>query len=472
MGAGKSTLGPLLADRLGRAFVSVDAVVEERTGETVAALFDGRGEGAFRQLEEKVALDHLGRRAPSVIEIGGGGLASPATWAALAESAFTLLLETTPEEAWQRVAGTDRPLARDPEGFRALFEERRELYARAADGRARDVDDAVLAAAGIRLGPRDEAAGDAVVADERVAGLYGIEATALVAGGERSKSIAEAERLWRALRLERGSTLVAVGGGTTLDLGGFVAATYLRGISWIAVPTTLVAQVDAAIGGKTAVNLPEGKNLVGAFHQPVAVLADVTTLATLPEREYRAGLGEVAKYALMDTGTDSTAVASALGAQQTAIEARDPAVLTTLVARCAAIKAHVVSSDPLERTGLRATLNYGHTFAHALETVGHHGLHHGEAVAVGLVFAGALAAAMGRIAPEDVVEHRELLSGLGLPTTAPGLGASELLEVMRRDKKASGGLTFVLLGPVGLESVHDPSAPALEAAFRAVGIDS
>jgi shikimate kinase/3-dehydroquinate synthase len=417
MGAGKSTLGPLLADRLGRAFVSVDAVVEERTGETVAALFDGRGEGAFRQLEEEVALDLLGRRAPSVIEIGGGGLASPATRAALAESAFTLLLETTPEEAWQRVAGTDRPLARDPEGFRALFEERRELYARAADGRARDVDDAVLAAAGIRLGPRDEAAGDAVVADERVAGLYGIEATALVAGGERSKSIAEAERLWRALRLERGSTLVAVGGGTTLDLGGFVAATYLRGISWIAVPTTLVAQVDAAIGGKTAVDLPEGKNLVGAFHWPALTVIDTAFLRTLSDGERANGMAEVVK-----TGLLAGEPLWELGTQEQ-------------VRRSAAFKAAVCLRDPLDR-GERAQLNLGHTFAHALEAASGYSLPHGRAVALGLFAALRLSGL-----EDDAALVAELLH-VEPVTVDPSAARDALL----RDKKSEhGGLRLVLL---------------------------
>jgi 3-dehydroquinate synthase len=296
-----------------------------------------------------------------------------------------------------------------------------------------------------------------------------------IADGEDAKSFATVEALtrdWAAEGLLRGDAVVALGGGVVGDTAGFAAAVYHRGIPVVQCPTTLLAQVDAAIGGKTAVNLPEGKNLVGAFHQPRAVLADVDTLATLPAREFRAGLGEVAKYALMGVGPDSTAVATILAEQRDAVLARDPAVCTDLVARCAAIKVRVVSEDPEERTGLRATLNYGHTLAHALETVGHHDLHHGEAVAVGLVFAGALAAALGRI-PAGVGEaHRTLVAGLGLPTTAPGLPAGDLLDVMRRDKKAHGGLTFVLPGPDGLGAVDDPPAPALTAAFAAVGIDA
>ena len=192
---------------------------------------------------------------------------------------------------------------------------------------------------------------------------------------------------------------------------------YHRGIAVVQAPTTLLAQVDAAIGGKTAVNLPEGKNLVGAFHQPLAVYADVSTLATLPPREYRAGLGEVAKYALMPGGER---VATLVHEHAAAVVARDVDVLTELVAACAAMKAHVVAADPLERTGLRATLNLGHTLAHALESVGGYELLHGEAVAVGLVFAGALAGALERIDGEAVAHHRNVVAALDLPTAVPG----------------------------------------------------
>jgi 3-dehydroquinate synthase len=325
----------------------------------------------------------------------------------------------------------------------------------------------------------------ALVAQAEVLDLYGaplVDALAAtgaqvlttpMADGEDAKTLATIEDLcqaWAAGGLLRGDAVVALGGGVVGDTAGFAAAVYHRGVAVVQCPTTLLAQVDAAIGGKTAVNLPQGKNLVGAFHQPVGVLADVATLATLPEREYRAGLGEVAKYALMGGSEDSAAVAGILAERSEPVAARDPGVLAELVARCAAIKAHVVSVDPDERTGLRATLNYGHTLAHALETVGHHDLHHGEAVAVGLVFAGALAAAMERITPAAAEHHRTLVAGLGLPTEAPGLTAAELLTVMRRDKKARGGLTFVLNGPAGLESVDDPPEAALRAAFGAVGV--
>jgi 3-dehydroquinate synthase len=293
----------------------------------------------------------------------------------------------------------------------------------------------------------------------------------LMGEGEDAKSLATVDELCSRLAawgLLRDDALVALGGGVVGDTAGFAASVYYRGVSVVQAPTTLLAQVDAAIGGKTAVNLPEGKNLVGAFHQPLAVYADVTTLATLPPREYRAGLGEVAKYALMPSGER---VAAIVDQRAPAVVARDASVLAELVAACAAMKAHVVAADPQERTGIRATLNLGHTLAHALESVGGYELLHGEAVAVGLVFAGALAGALERIDADAVDRYRDTVASLDLPTAVPGApDRAALLESMRRDKKAKGGLTFVLPGPLGLETVHDPDARALDVAFRAVGV--
>jgi 3-dehydroquinate synthase len=326
----------------------------------------------------------------------------------------------------------------------------------------------------------------AVVSQEAIAGRFADPLLAalqqagaaaevfLIGDGEEAKSLPTVESLCRrfaAWGLLRGDAVVALGGGVVGDTAGFTAAAYHRGVACLQAPTTLLAQVDAAIGGKTGVNLPEGKNLVGAFHQPVAVVCDVDTLATLPEREYRAGLGEVAKYAFMGdaelhaTLTDESAAAALL--------ARDPAVLADVVARSAAIKAAVVSADEHERTGARATLNYGHTLAHALETLGHYGLLHGEAVAVGLVFATELAAALDRLPPDAPDATRAMLTRFGLPVAAPdGLAAPDLVTLMRRDKKAAGGLTFVLPARGGgpLERVDDPPAAAVEGALAKVGV--
>jgi 3-dehydroquinate synthetase len=301
----------------------------------------------------------------------------------------------------------------------------------------------------------------------------------LMGDGEPAKTLGTVEDLCRrfaAWGLLRGDAVVALGGGVVGDTAGFAAATYHRGVAVLQVPTTLLAMVDAAIGGKTAVNLPEGKNLVGAFHQPVGVLADTDTLTSLPEPEYKSGLGEVAKYALLtDVVADPTGLVELLRLRTTDVLARDPAVLADLVARCAQIKADVVAGDPEERTGLRATLNLGHTFAHALETAGGYGLTHGEAVAIGLVFAGALAGGCERVGPDVVDRYQALPATLGLQTEVPGgadLDPDELVALMRRDKKASGGLTFVLPGPDGIERVDDPPEHALRYAFATVGITS
>jgi 3-dehydroquinate synthase len=299
---------------------------------------------------------------------------------------------------------------------------------------------------------------------------------ALLDEGESAKSLAMIEFLTRSFATQgllRDDVVVAVGGGVVGDTAGFAAAVYHRGIDVVQVPTTLLAQVDSAIGGKTGVNIPEGKNLVGAFHQPVAVLADVALLTTLPERDYRSGLGEVAKYALIELALlGTTKVADLLRDRTPGVLDREPEARTDLVARCAAIKAHVVAEDEGERAGLRATLNYGHTLGHALETVSGYDLYHGEAVAIGLVFAGSLAGALERIDPDRVERHRQLVISLGLPATVlQKLRADDLLTVMARDKKSHGGLSFVLDGPHGLEVVDDPPAPALQRAFAAVGVE-
>jgi 5-deoxy-5-amino-3-dehydroquinate synthase len=255
--------------------------------------------------------------------------------------------------------------------------------------------------------------------------------------GEEAKNLESVETLCRSFArwgLTRADVVVAVGGGVVTDVAGFAAAVYHRGVAVIHVPTSLLGQVDAAIGGKTGVNLPEGKNLVGAFWQPAAVICDIETLETLPPREYRSGLGEMAKYAFL--GVDGL---------------RDMA-LEDAVAACVACKAAVVGGDERE-AGDRALLNYGHTLAHALETAGAYDIRHGEAVGIGLVFAARLAARLGRIGPERVAEHERLVANYDLPTCLPpGADPHELVTIMGRDKKATDGrLTFVLDGPAGLE---------------------
>jgi 5-deoxy-5-amino-3-dehydroquinate synthase len=275
--------------------------------------------------------------------------------------------------------------------------------------------------------------------------------------GEGAKTLATVEELcraWSRWGLTRGDQVVAVGGGVVTDVAGFAAAVYHRGVGVTHVPTTLLGMVDAAIGGKTGVNLPEGKNLVGAFWQPRAVLCDTDALASLPEREQRSGRGEMAKYHFL-TGEDLLALP-----------------LSERIAACVRIKARVVAADEREdlaaRTG-RATLNYGHTLAHALETAGRYDLRHGEAVAVGLVYAAELAHHLGRIDRSRVDEHRRVVEAYGLGAALPeGADAGGLLALMGRDKKAVDGLTFALDGPDGVEMVTGVAPEAAAAVLDAM----
>ena len=274
-----------------------------------------------------------------------------------------------------------------------------------------------------------------------------------IPSGEASKSLAEAERLWNEfarLKIDRKTAILAVGGGVIGDLTGFVAATFSRGLDFWQVPTTLVAQVDSAIGGKTGVNLPAGKNLVGAFWQPRGVVADISTLTTLPDREYVSGLAEVVKYGMiLDTDFFHWLEDNALRVRD-----REKRSVAHIVRRSAELKTLVVERDEREITGLRACLNYGHTFAHAFETATGYGtLLHGEAVSLGMMAAASLACSMNRIDQLVVDRQQKLLETLGLPvstTTLNGIEDNDLLGIMSRDKKSIGGkLRFILPSTIG-----------------------
>jgi len=347
MGAGKSTTGAQVARRLGRRFVDLDREIEVRAGITIEALFARDGEAAFRELEESVAASVLAAAEPAVVALGGGAVLSVATRERLRRRAFTVLLDVDLDIAWERASRSARPLASDEHSFRALFQERIPTYEGAADARAHDLDGVVLAAAGIDVGIGaidllgELVPGDGpieIVADATVAGIHGVAAqlalgardttTHEVPGGEPAKAIGVLDHLWRSLRIGRDGTIVALGGGCTTDVAGFAAATWMRGIPWAAVPTTLVGQVDAAIGGKTAIDLPGGKNLVGCFHWPARVVIDPGLLETLPEAEMRNGMAEVVKTGLL--------MGSSVWEQP----------LAELVRRCASFKAGVCLGDP------------------------------------------------------------------------------------------------------------------------------
>jgi 3-dehydroquinate synthetase/shikimate kinase len=434
MGAGKSTLGREVARRLGRPFLDVDDEVERAEG-PIWELFAERGEAAFRELEARYVRDAGSRREPSVIAVGGGAVETRRLLDEL--DVFTIQLDVDVDTAWSRVRGSRRPLAQDEREFRERYARRQPLYDEVADARAHDADGVVLAAGGVTVSamPADLVPGEGpaeLVADERVLELHPppVDGRVLaVPGGEEAKAVSSAERLWRQLRLDRGGTLVAFGGGCTTDVAGFVAATYLRGIDWVAVPTTLVGQVDAAIGGKTAINLPEGKNLVGAFHWPVRTVIDSQLLKTLPEEQRREGLAEVLKTGLL--------------AGEPLWELSDD----ELVRRCAAFKTALCLRDPYDR-GPRQALNLGHTFGHALEAAAdYETLSHGRAVALGLLAALRLS---GR--PTDPVDHI-------LAPEPIRVDRERAWKALERDKKSTGGeLTLVLLGDEGGYTTSVPEA--------------
>lgn len=279
----------------------------------------------------------------------------------------------------------------------------------------------------------------------------------VVSAGEPSKSVEMADRLWQSVLVsgaDRKSIIVAVGGGVTGDLAGFVAATFARGIGFVQIPTTLLAQVDSSVGGKVGINLPTAKNMVGAFWQPLGVLIDTDVLKSLPDREYRAGLAEVVKYGVI---LDAEFF-KYLEDHVAQINAREPGTLQYVVAHSCRLKADVVSNDERETTGRRAVLNYGHTFCHAIEAVTGYGqLLHGEAVAVGMLCASRLAECLDRIGPEVTQRQFDLLTALGLPTAVPNVDHELLIDAMQRDKKVEHGkLRFVLPSRLGhVELVSD-----------------
>lgn len=284
--------------------------------------------------------------------------------------------------------------------------------------------------------------------------VSGIEQKTFVIGeGEAHKTLSTIETLCRAFAewgMTRNDIVIGVGGGLVTDVAGFAASVYHRGIAALYVSTSLLGQVDAAIGGKTGVNLPEGKNLVGAFWQPSGVICDTATLATLPPREFRAGLGEIAKYHFLGGGK------------------LDAEALPERVAACVRIKADVVADDEREG-GRRAILNYGHTLAHALEIEGQFDLRHGEAVAIGVVYAAEVAHRLGRIDAAAVAEHRRVVAEYGLQAVLPtGTDNDKVIELFSRDKKALDGVTMVLDGPSGVETVVGPDPEALRDALTAM----
>lgn len=503
MGAGKSTVAAELARALGVQALDSDELLAERLGHPPAREFELHGEAPFRAAEERLVCELLDTALPgSVIALGGGSILSERVRVAL-EPHVVVLLDVEAEQAWERV-GTPpeasagelgRPLARDREAFLALHAERRDLYERHADaivpslqlGQAPRVLDAlralaaapagtrllwarsasgeypVLVARGLlravgadasgALWPLDRARSRAFcVTDEAVGALYGAElgwlaGTIAIPAGERHKTLASAERVWSGLvraGVDRGDHLVALGGGVVGDLAGFCAATYQRGIPIVQVPTTLVAQVDSAYGGKTGVDLPQAKNYVGAYHQPAGVVVDPDTLESLPAAELAAGWVEVLKTALIAGGELWERVSSGADLDDWTILA------------CARTKLAVVAADERD-AGRRQVLNLGHTVGHAIETAtGYERYRHGEAVGLGLLAALRLSGA-----EELRARVGALLEERGLPTLLDGATVERVVEATARDKKRIGEkLPFVLLERPGEPLTGCEVAPA------------
>jgi shikimate kinase / 3-dehydroquinate synthase len=491
MGAGKSTGARSLAAELGAEALDSDRELEQRLGEPVEAFFDREGEEAFRAREEEVVLELLARDEAPVVALGGGALASERVREAL--NGHTVVhLEVEPAEAWRRASGKGRPLARDEGRFAQLHGDRVALYESVADAVLPPGDRDALRRAlpalralesaprGTRLVWASAASGEypvflgrglieagflhpsdgrrLVVTDEHVARAQPFQGDERIVAmaGEEHKSIHGAEFVLRALAqagAERGDIVVAVGGGVVGDLAGFCAAIYQRGMRHVQVPTSLVAQVDSAYGGKTGVDLPEGKNYAGAFHQPVAVICDPAALETLPPEELSAGYAEVVKTALIAGGP--------LWARVRQGGDVDPDVILG----CIRTKLAVVAEDERD-AGRRQVLNLGHTVGHALEAAtGYTRYRHGEAVAIGLL----VALRLSRREPLRG-EVAELLAAHGLPRSFTGASVDDVLELVERDKKrAAGRVPFVLVqAPGDVTPGHTVQPDELRAAVQEV----
>jgi shikimate kinase/3-dehydroquinate synthase len=491
MGAGKSTGARSLAAELGATALDSDRELEQQLGEPIESFFDRFGEEEFRAREAEVVCELLERDDARVVALGGGALQSERVREALARHTV-VHLEVEPEDAWHRASGKGRPLARDQARFEALWRDRRAMYESVADAVLPPSDRDVLRRAlpslralaegppGARLIWAGTESGDYpvflgrglieagffppltgrrfVVTDETVARVqpFAGDERIVVMPGEEHKTIHGAEHVLRSLAqgsAERGDLVVAVGGGVVGDMGGFCAAVYQRGMRHVQVPTTLVAQVDSAYGGKTGVDLPEGKNYVGAYHQPAAVVCDPATLDTLPEEERAAGYVEVVKTALIAGGSLWARVR------------QGGKVGVPEIMGCVRTKLAVVAEDERDG-GRRQVLNLGHTIGHAIEAATHYERYrHGEAVGIGLL-------AALRLSEREQLrdEVAALLEARSLPLGFRGASVEDVLGLVERDKKRSEGrVPFVLVdSPGSVTHGHEVAPDALRAAVEEV----
>ncbi|MFA4015601.1 MAG: hypothetical protein RUDDFDWM_000691 [Candidatus Fervidibacterota bacterium] len=513
MGSGKTEVGRKLAQVLGMEFVDTDALIEQQTQMSISDIFRKHGESYFRKLEMNI-VDKVAKEEGLVISTGGGVPTFEENLKALRSNGLLFYLRTSPIAVWKRIKdATDRPLLDVSDRFTRiveLLESREPFYRRAdiivhTDKLTPDEVASQIAAwvAAIPQGARavpvclEERTYHIIIGnelyesipklltaanlkepfvlltDEIVSSLHArLYAEAFraydkdlhfitVPPGEMTKSLDYAIHLYDKLvelNMPRDGTLIALGGGVVTDLGGFVAATYMRGIALVNAPTTLLGQIDAAIGGKVGVDHRRAKNLIGCFYQPKLVIADISTLKTLPERAYREGFAEAIKYGVI--GDEE--LFDFLERRSDALLARDQEALMHVIRRCCEIKARIVELDEEERTDKRALLNYGHTFGHAIEVVtGYQQVLHGEAVAIGMVAAAHLSCMLG-ICSNDMVERQtEVLRKYKLPTSlaeigVTGISARQLYNAMALDKKRRGKtLRFILPKRIGEAFVTD-----------------
>jgi 3-dehydroquinate synthase len=488
-GSGKTTLAHSLAEQLSMPWIDLDEQIVQGAGMAIPQIFSAEGEAGFR-LRETAALRSAAQKSRQVVSLGGGALLDPEN-RRLAEAAGSVLCLYAPLETLSaRIAedGDTRPLLANA-GLADLLERRSAHYAsfpRQLDLTHLDMEQAAwqaqvslgafqvhgmgagydvraemgcLVDIGEHLRIRGFNSPLALVSDEHVAGFYaeGVLTSLERAGyparlvvipaGEAVKTIQTVNQLWEGFLdagLERGSTVLALGGGVVGDLAGFAAATFLRGVRWVAIPTTLLAMVDASLGGKTGADLPRGKNLIGAFHPPVLVLADPAVLGSLPEAELLSGLAEVVKHGVIGDPGLFELCSRGLGVVSEN--------LAEIVRRAMAVKIKVIQDDPYER-GQRAALNLGHTLGHAVELASDFRLRHGEAVAIGMVAAARLSERLGLAQPGLAQQIESVLLGLGLPSEIPGdLTRSQIIDAMRVDKKRAGGKARLAL-PVRIGEV-------------------
>ncbi len=518
-GAGKSTVGPLVARLLGWRFIDTDVLIAERTHLSVAQTFATFGEAHFRQLEAE-ALTTASEQEAVVIATGGGAIIAEANRSLMRQRGLTMYLDTSVDLAWQRIqacldssdAAGVRPLLAAADGqqkLEALYRARQQWYEQAelhltTDGQAPDALALGVVAGAIAHGallspdlPPEEITLDLgrrssqaivewgglhhlpqhlqalgfcrrafIITDSSVGPLYGrplqnllersaIEAPMLaIQAGEASKSLACFQEIIDWLienQAEQQEPIIALGGGVVGDLAGFVAACYQRGVPLIQLPTTLLAQVDAAIGGKTAINHPLGKNLIGAFYQPRLTLVDPACLLTLPERVYREGWAEIIKY-----GMTLDAELFCWLEDAPPVRPQDRALLTRIITRCIRLKLGIVGQDERDQ-GQRAILNYGHTFGHALEAITDYTTWlHGEAVSIGMEVAARIACTQGLLSEGAARRQQALLASYRLPTTYPAIQVDVLLAAMHRDKKVrNGALRWILPTDIGRADIYD-----------------